>query len=248
MQIAAFGDLHGDRYMEFLLPSLRDLTKIDLMLLAGDLTDRNDLESFSLTTEILKNSTEAPIISVFGNEEYSQSHEEYRSRFPIKFLDDESLILDIEGLRVRIVGTQGSLDRPTWWQRNNIHGIWQLYKERIQRISDLLIRGREDILVLLMHYSPTYLTMDGENESRFPEMGSKVFEDIIKQRKPDVVIHGHVHKGRKGAEIFETQTCLEDFGKRRKKVPVINVALPAVERITILDLERDNDGIHITRI
>jgi Icc-related predicted phosphoesterase len=248
MQIAAFGDLHGDRYMELLLPSLRELAKVDLMLLAGDLADKNDLGSFFTALEILKNSTEAPMISVFGNEEYSQSYKEYRSIFPIEFLDDESLTLDIDGLSVRVVGTQGSLDRPTWWQRNNVQGIRQMYRERVQNISDLLIRGREDILVLLMHYSPTYLTMQGENENRFPEMGSKMFEDVIKQRKPDVVIHGHVHKGKKWVEIFETQKSLEDFGEPGKKVPVINVALPAVDGVTILDLERDDDGIHITRI
>lgn len=234
--------------MEFLLPSLGELANIDLMLLAGDLADKNDVKSFSTVIKILKDSTEAPIISVFGNEEYSQSYEEYKSRFPIKFLDDESFALDIDGLSVRVIGTQGSLDRPTWWQRDNIQGIWQIYKERVQKVSDLLIRGREDIIVLLMHYSPTYLTMQGENERRFPEMGSKMFEDIVKQRKPDIVIHGHVHKGRRGAEIFETQMSLENFGERDKRVPVINVALPAVERVTLLDLERDDDGIHITRI
>ncbi|HUV25473.1 MAG TPA: metallophosphoesterase [Methanomassiliicoccales archaeon] len=248
MRIAAFGDLHGDRYMEFLLPSLGELAKIDLMLLAGDLADKNDLDSFAKTIGVLRQSTSAPIVSVFGNEEYSQDHDEYRSRFPIEFLDDESITLDIDGLSLKIVGTQGSLDRPTWWQRTNLQDIWRVYKERVQRTSELLVKGREDILILLMHYSPTYLTMEGENENRFPEMGSKMFEGVIKQRKPDIVIHGHVHKGREGAEIFETQRSLEDFGEIQKKVPVINVTLPAIQRVTILELERDHDGVHITRI
>jgi predicted phosphodiesterase len=93
MRIGAFGDLHGDRFMEFLIPSLGDLAEIDLLLLAGDVVDKDDIDSFARTLELIRRTTDAKIISVFGNEEYSQSYEEYRERFAITFLDDESISL-----------------------------------------------------------------------------------------------------------------------------------------------------------
>lgn len=248
MRIGAFGDLHGDRFMEFLIPSLGDLAEIDLLLLAGDVVDKDDIDSFARTLELIRRTTDAKIISVFGNEEYSQSYEEYRERFAITFLDDESISLDVVDLKVRIVGTQGSLDRPTWWQRTHLPGIWQRYRERVGRVSELLVRGEEDILILLMHYSPTYLTLEGETESRLQEMGSRMFEEVIMLRKPDLVLHGHSHRGRIEADVFERQTSLEDFGRSRKSVPVLNVALPLVGAVTMLEMWSDADGFHFARI
>ena len=248
MRIGAFGDLHGERFMKLLTPSLPLLEDVDMLLLAGDITDKDDVNSFARTMEIISSHTDAPIVSVFGNEEYSQSHEEYRRRLTIPFMDDESLSFKMNDMNVRVVGTTGSLDRPTWWQRNHFPGIWQIYRERVQRVSAMLGRGEEDLLLLLMHYAPTYQTLEGENENRHPEMGSKMFEEIIETRKPDLVIHGHSHRGRKEIKMQQRQTNLKDFSERRKSVPVLNVALPLMRGVTIVEVERDEDGIHITRV
>lgn len=248
MRIGAFGDLHGDRFMELLIPSLGDLANMDLLLLAGDVVDKDGIDSFARTLDLMGGTTDAQIISVFGNEEYSQSHDEYRERFAITFLDDESISLDVGDMEVRIVGTQGSLDKPTWWQRTHLPGIWQKYRERVERVSELLVRGEEDVLILLMHYSPTYLTLEGESENRFQEMGSRMFEEVIMLRKPDLVLHGHSHRGRTEADIFERQTNLENFGRSRRRVPVLNVALPLVGGVTVLEIWKDADGFHFTRI
>lgn len=248
MRIGAFGDLHGDRYMEFLIPSLVDLGTVDLLLLAGDISYRGELDPFRSAVAMLREHTEAPIISVFGNEEHMQSHDKYREELPGSFLDDESATVEVEGLRVRVVGTQGSLDCPTWWQRNNVPGIWRSYGERVERISELLRRGEEDLLVLLSHYSPTMTTLEGENPERYEEMGSKAMEGVLELRRPDLVIHGHAHGGRREAMIGGGQTSLEDFGSERSAIPVFNVALPLAREVTMLDVRRSGNGFHITRI
>jgi len=248
MRIGAFGDLHGDRYMEFLIPSLEDLAAVDLLLLAGDISDRGNLEPFRSTVALLKEHTDAPVIAVFGNEEYQQDHERYRRELPGSFLDDGSTTFELEGMLVRVVGTRGSLDRPTWWQRNNVPGIWRSYGERVERISELLRRGEEDLLILLSHYSPTRATLEGEDPGRYEEMGSRAMEGVLELRRPDLVIHGHAHGGSREGTIGGGQTSLEDFGSERRAVPVFNVALPLAREITILDVRRDVDGFHITRV
>lgn len=248
MRIGAFGDLHGDHFMELLIPSRGDLADIDLLLLAGDIADKDDIDSFTSVLELIRGNTDAQIISVFGNEEYSQNHEEYRKRFAITFLDDEHLSLDVGDMEIRIVGTQGSLDRPTWWQRTHLPGIWQKCRERVERVSELLVRGDEDILILLMHYSPTYLTLEGESETRFQEMGSRMFKEVINLRKPNLVLHGHAHGRSVEAEVYHRQTSLEDFGRTRKRIPVLNVALPLVGGVTLLEIWRDANGFHFARI
>ena len=103
------------------------------------------------------------------------------------------------------------------------------------------------MLVLLMHYAPTYLTLEGENAKRFPDMGSRSFEEILESRRPDLVLHGHTHGGKLEAEILKRQMSLIDFSSTKKKVPVFNFALPLVEGVTIIDVERREDEFHITR-
>jgi len=248
MLIGAFGDLHGDRFVEFLIPSLRRLEEVDLLLLAGDITAKGDLNSFRTATALLKEHTDAPVLAVFGNEEYPQNHDLYRDAIPITFLDDEILDLNLEGMRVRVLGTQGSLDRPTWWQRNNIPGIWRSYGERVELVSRLLQRGEEDVLIMLSHYPPSRLTLGGVAPRSHEEMTSRAMEGVLELRRPDLVVHGHAHRGRREAVIGGGQTSLDDFGSRRKGVPVFNVALPLAREVTFLEARRDVDGFHITRI
>ena len=40
-----------------------------------------------------------------------------------------------------------------------------------------------------MHYAPTYKTLKGENPHVYNGFGSKRFEKIISETKPDFVIH-----------------------------------------------------------
>src|SRR5437867_5467668 len=123
MRIGAVADVHGDEHREALEPDLARLGPVDLFLLAGDLTDRNDREAYGRVLETIRSHVDAPMYAVFGNNEYEDSHPEYIERFSrrygVRFLRDEVVTFGTQGASGRIVGSTGSLDRPTWWQRKN---------------------------------------------------------------------------------------------------------------------------------
>ena len=232
MRIAAVGDVHGGENLPALRKDLEGLDPPDLFLLAGDLTDHDDVGGFVEVVDAVKARTSCPIYGVFGNNEYPQSHEEYRKRTGIPLLTDEVATVRVAGREVRIVGSTGCLDRPTWWQRTNLPGIARLYDERVAKIDAFLEGG--GIRILLTHYPPTYATMGGEKDEWRPELGSKKLEAVILRRRPELVVHGHIHKGIPFATLATGQRTIDAFDPRGA-VPVYNVAYPVTRKITVID-------------
>src|SRR3989442_11594262 len=117
MRIAAVGDVHGDEHREMLASDLDRLGPVDLFLLAGDLTDRNDREADGRVLETVRSRTGAPMYAVFGNNEYEDSVPEYVERFSdrfcVRFLRDEPGSFNTQPASGHIVVSTGSLDRPT---------------------------------------------------------------------------------------------------------------------------------------
>ncbi len=229
MRIAAVGDVHGHEHLEDLRRDLEGLDPPDLFLLAGDLTDHNQLDAFVEVVGAVRDAVSCPVYGVFGNNEYAQSHDEYRSKGAIPLLDDEAVTVRVAGREVRLVGSTGSLDRPTWWQRANVPGIARTYDERVATIDRLLDGG--GFRILLTHYPPTHATMGGEKEEWRPELGSLKLEAVVLRRRPDLVVHGHVHKGIPFATLAVGQRTIEDFDARGA-IPVYNVAYPVTKAIT----------------
>ncbi|MFW9953000.1 MAG: metallophosphoesterase [Candidatus Thorarchaeota archaeon] len=229
MKIFAIGDIHYPRYAKEFQSAISSLDTPDLFLLAGDIVDRGSADEFPKVLDIIENELgdSFPIVSCFGNEEYS----EVRGRIlqlvnpRIKILDEKSAIVSINGARIGIVGTQGSLDKPTNWQRKNMPGIKDTFGRRADRAETLLLRlsNKTDYRILLMHYSPCIETCEGENKRDFAWLGSRKFYTVISNVSPDLVIHGHVHN----SKVHEA---------RIGTTLVRNVALPAVGTITELDL------------
>ncbi len=228
MRIAAVGDVHGDEHREALRSDLGRLGPVDLFLLAGDLTDRNDREAYGRVLETIQPRIDAPMYAVFGNNEYDESHPEYIERFSdrhgVRFLRDEAVTFEARGMAGRIVGSTGSLDRPTWWQRKNLPHIAETYRRRID-VLDGLLTG-DGPRILLTHYPPTYVTMGGEKDAWRPELGCKALEPVLLRRRPSLVIHGHIHKGIPEAELRPKFDRLDDFGDDVTPLRVYNVAYP----------------------
>ena len=234
MRVAAVGDIHGHENLAAFAADLEGLEAPDLFLLAGDLTDRDDGEAFGEVVDAVRARIACPTYAVFGNNEYERSHDAYRARAAgIVLLKDEAVTVRVAGREVRLVGTTGSLDRPTWWQRTNLPGIARAYEERVGTIDRLLEGG--GFRVLLTHYPPTHATMGGEKEAWRPELGSTKLEAVVLRRRPDVVVHGHIHKGIPRATLSAGQSTIEDVGARGP-IPVHNVAYPVTHGITVLDL------------
>ncbi|MGI0148933.1 MAG: metallophosphoesterase family protein [Thermoplasmata archaeon] len=238
MRIAAVGDVHGHENLAAFAADLDRLGPVDLFLLAGDTTDRNDVEAYGAVLRAIRGRVTGPIAAVFGNNEYAQDHPTYVARFAeslqVRFLQDEAVRWSVGGADIRIIGSTGSLDRPTWWQRRNMPHMAEEYRRRIGVLDGLL--AGDDRRILLTHYPPTYVTMGGEKEEWRPELGCKALEPVLLRRRPSLVIHGHIHKGIPTAELRHASSSLDDFGEQAAAVAVHNVAYPVRRGIATFDL------------
>lgn len=207
MRLAAASDIHAPDNLDRFTDLLDNTDPVDALLLAGDAVRKNDLDAYRDVLDAVPDSVD--IYAVFGNEEYEEQHDDYVARYGdrVNFLRD--LALDLDDLQ--IVGTTGSLDRPTYWQRTNKPERWRVYAERVDRV-DRLLRSCDRAL-LLTHYAPTYRTLRGEDKDAWPEMGRQGYEDVIETHRDTLIaaVHGHAHRGQKRAEVAG--------------VPVINAAV-----------------------
>lgn len=230
MIIASTSDIHSPKNFEFFVKCVENLRvdlKPDIFLIAGDVVDRGNVAEYTKVYNTLFGKIQCPIVACFGNSEYGpeQTNQIKKNNPDIKFLEDESIVLEINNKKIGIVGTKGSLDRPTLWQSKNIPGIAEQYKKRIQFVNGLLSGLNVDFKILLIHYAPTYKILEGENPWSYSEMGSNEFEKVILEQKPDLVICGHSHRGKKQVWI--------------DTIPVFNVGLMLNEGIVVIDTEKD---------
>lgn len=229
VRILAIADVHSPRFLNEFKGNLSAHEPPDVFLFAGDMINRGNAEEYTTILDTIEETMgdSFPIIGCFGNEEYSEVRKEIISIVDDRmvFLDEKSTIVELNGLKIGIVGTQGSLDKATSWQRRNISSVKGVFERRAKRAESLLkkIEKKVDHRILLMHYSPCLETCEGEYEKAFSWLGSRKFYKIVTKQQPDLVIHGHVHNSvRHEVLIGKTLVC--------------NVSLPAVGSITTLDL------------
>ncbi len=231
MIIAATSDVHTPRYYTEFIQALEQMTvKPDLFILAGDMVHRGEMAEYEKVYNALFGKISCPIIACFGNNEYQQLRDGVKQKFTeIRFLDDQSIEVDTGLMRIGIFGTTGSLETPTPWQRANIPNIERIYQQRIELADRHLQRMKGMFIILLTHYAPTYKTLEGENPRFFSSMGNQLYENVINNRKPNLVIHGHSHRGSRHAWI--------------DTVPVFNVAFPLNREIVVIDTDKIKPGI-----
>ncbi|MEM1537338.1 MAG: metallophosphoesterase [Candidatus Nezhaarchaeales archaeon] len=226
LRIAAVADIHSPKNFELFKRALEAAhPDVDLFILAGDIILKGKVEETGRVISAIQSRYGCPIIACFGNEEFDEKKDILKDAYKgvIQWLDDEPLETKVKGTSLGIVGTRGSLDKPTSWQLKNVAGIRELYASRVERVKQLLGSLKCDVRILVSHYALTRKTMVGELRAFWPQLGSQKFEEVIEACQPDLAIHGHVHKGK----VFEVSL-------RRTKV--FNVALPATKRITIVQV------------
>jgi Icc-related predicted phosphoesterase len=207
--------------------------KIDLIILAGDMVERDTLEKEIEEYKKIYNSFFGkffvPIVAIFGNTEF----EEYRERIKkevsgIRFLDDQYIEMNVARENALIFGTTGSLDEPTRWQKSHVPNIQQIYKARIEKMKSCF-RNYKGFKILVTHYAPTYKTLEGENPFFYKNLGSIEMEKAVLEAKPNLVIHGHAHLGLKFSWV--------------DTIPIFNVAFPANKNLVLIDTERVKPGL-----
>ena len=229
VRILAVADVHSPRYLDEFAQALAQHEQPDVFLLAGDMINRGNAQEYTNVLDTIEKvlGTDFPVIGCFGNEEYSEVRKEIISIVGdrMTFLDEKSTILEYNALKVGIVGTQGSLDKATSWQRRNIPSVKGVFKRRAKRAASLLkiMKDKVDHRILLMHYSPCLETCEGEDNKAFSWLGSRKFYRVVVEHQPDLVIHGHVHNSTRHEVNLGSAI-------------VRNVSLPAVGSVTELNV------------
>jgi Icc-related predicted phosphoesterase len=238
IRIAAAGDVHfgrdGDR--ERARRAFGSLEgRVDLVLLAGDLTTHGEPDEAAVLADACRRLS-LPVVVVLGNHDWHAD----RCDEVVSVLEDAGIIVlergwtvvDVDGTRIGIVGTKGFIGGfpdsalPDFGEPL----LRQVYAETTAEV-DALENGLAAVAscplrVVLLHYSPTPTTLEGEPKGIFAFLGSDRLARPVTEHVPDLVVHGHGHAG-----------TFEGF---IGKVPVYNVSLPVIGRdFWIFDVRGD---------
>jgi uncharacterized protein len=227
VRIAAAGDVHcrttdGER-IETAFAPLHECA--DLVLLAGDLTMHGETEE----AEVLARACgrlPIPVFAVLGNHDWHLGkQEEIRGVLEdagVRVLDRGWAICEAAGVETGIVGTKGFVGGfpgshlPDFGEPALRH----VYAETTAEVEAMQEGFRAVALcpvrVLLLHYSPTATTLEGEPPGIWTFLGSDRLGAPIVEHEPDLVVHGHAHAGRFEGWVGD--------------VPAFNVSVPVMGR------------------
>jgi Icc-related predicted phosphoesterase len=167
-----------------------------------------------------------PVYAVLGNHDWhcNQVPEivALLSGAGVRVLDRSWAVEEVDGASVGIVGLKGFVGGFPDSQLPDFGEpiLRQVYAETTAEV-DALAAGLEavegsDYRIVLLHYSPTVTTLEGEPRGIWPFLGTDRLAAPIAEHHPDVVLHGHTHAGRFEGAIGD--------------VPVFNVAVPVLGR------------------
>jgi Icc-related predicted phosphoesterase len=225
IRVAAAGDIHCDEESrDELEHAFRAVDgRVDLVLLAGDLTTYGELGQAELLAQICR-PLSVPVYAVLGNHDWHCNQVEgivAALEGPgVRVLERSWAVEEVEGATVGIAGTKGFVGGFPDSQLPDFGEpvLRQVYAETTAEVEALAaglaaIAGC-DYRIALLHYSPTMTTLGGEPRGIWPFLGTDRLAPPIAEHHPDVVLHGHTHAG-----------AFEGFVG---DVPVFNVALPVL--------------------
>jgi Icc-related predicted phosphoesterase len=219
--VAAAGDLHcSPPLRDHVLRAFAAVEDVDLILLAGDLTTRGEPEQADVLAEACA-TAKAPVLAVLGNHDYHSGLGDQVASIlraaGATVLCREATILEIRGQEIGVVGTKGFVggfegaEIPDFGEPL----LRAVYAETTAE-AEAIERGLESISgchrrIVLLHYAPIRETLHGEPEAIWAFLGCGRLAGPIGAHRPDLVLHGHAHRGSPAGSIGE--------------VPVRNVAI-----------------------
>jgi Icc-related predicted phosphoesterase len=242
VRIAAAGDVHADERTRSRVEEAftNVAAAADIVLLAGDLTTHGRPEEARVLADAAR-PLEIPVYAVLGNHDWHEDRvDEVVSELEdagIVVLEREATTCEVNGVEVGIVGEKGFVGGfpgsalPDFGEPL----LRQVYAET-GRDVEALERGLEAIeacalRIVLLHYSPTMSTLQGEPETIWAFLGSNRLDGPIQKHKPDLVVHGHAHSG--------------TFAGAIGAVPVYNVAVHVTGRdFYVFELDSDAEAGH----
>ena len=148
-------------------------------------------------------------------------------------LDRSWSTCEIAGLELGVVGTKGFVGGFPDSQLPDFGEpiLRQVYRDTTAEVeainSGLAEISGCDHRIVLLHYAPTTTTLEGEPRVIWAFLGTDRMAPPIGERRPDVVLHGHAHRG--------------TFEGRIGEVPVYNVAVEVMQRDFFV-FELDENG------
>jgi Icc-related predicted phosphoesterase len=235
IRIAAAGDIHASEATRARIADAFAHVEgeADVVLLAGDLTTTGEPDQARPIADAARNLS-LPVFAVLGNHDHHYGRgAEIRAvveEAGVTVLDRSWAECEIGGLRLGVVGTKGFVggfpgsSLPDFGEPL-LRDVYAETTAEVDALADGLQRVVHcDLRVVLLHYSPTADTLEGEPEGIHTFLGSDRLAIPIAQYRPDLVLHGHAHAG-----TFEG--CVGS-------VPVYNVAVHVIGRdFWIFDLE-----------
>jgi len=226
IRIAAAGDVHYGR------PEDRERARsafaglagrVDLVLLAGDLTTHGEPEQSAIVAEAAAE-VDVPVLAVLGNHDCHANRArevaDVLEQAGIVVLDRSHQILGICGAQVGVVGTKGFVGGFTGSHIPDFGEplLRQVYAEGMEEVAALDAGLRAVALcpfrIVLLHYAPTTETLEGERRDIWAFLGTDRLAVPLAEHTPDLVLHGHAHHGTFSGHVGE--------------VPVYNVSVPVM--------------------
>ncbi len=236
IRVAAAGDIHAgaaerDRVREAFE---RVGGQADLVLLAGDLTQRGQVDEVHVVADACR-ALEVPVVAVLGNHDWQSDRPDDLRRAlaeaGVVVLDRSHTILPLGGISVGIAGVKGFVGGFGQQWANFGEPLFRDAYAETTRDVDGLEQGLAAIepcalRIALLHYAPIEATLVGESERLWLVLGAERLAGPIRRHRPDLVVHGHAHHGSFQGDV--------------DGVPVYNVAVHVIGReFWIFELDAD---------
>jgi uncharacterized protein len=227
IRVAAAGDIHASEdSVERTDDAFRSLGgDVDLVLLAGDLTTYGEPEQAAVVADACRGLS-VPVVAVLGNHDW---HANRRDEL-VAVLEDAGIVVldpgwttfEVDGASVGVTGAKGFVggfpdsQLPDFGEPS-LRRVYAETTAEVHAISaGLDAIAACDHRIVLLHYAPTTTTLEGEPRVIWAFLGTDRMAPPIAEHRPDLVLHGHAHRGRFEGFVGE--------------VPVYNVAVQVMGR------------------
>jgi len=227
IRIAAAGDVHcNEARREQTIESFSRLAgSADLLLLAGDLTTHGEPSQAAALADACDR-LDMPVLAVLGNHDWHVNRTrqvcEVLSSAGVRVLEREHAIVVVDGVEVGIVGLKGFVGGfagshlPDFGEPL-LRELYSATGEDVKALdAGLKAIAHCPVRVVLLHYSPSTDTLEGEPPGIWTMLGTDRLAAPIAEHEPDLVLHGHAHAGQ--------------FEGRVGAVPVYNVSVPVMRQ------------------
>jgi Icc-related predicted phosphoesterase len=227
IRVAAAADIHcSEARADQTIEAFAALEgEADLLLLAGDLTTLGEPGQARVLADAGRGLS-FPVFAVLGNHDWHADRAveivDVLAEAGIVVLERSWETVDIGGTSVGIFGTKGFVGGFPDSQLPDFGEplLREVYAETTADVAALeeglaAIEGC-DLRIVLLHYAPTTSTLVGEPEVIWAFLGTDRLAPPIAAHRPDLVLHGHGHRGTFEGAIGD--------------VPVYNVAVPVMRR------------------